>query len=446
MNRLFSVFSSELYKALFRIELRQINSLRTDEDFKTFQDTHLKRLILHCYDRVPYYHRVLDEIDIINDGDVDLSKFSEIPILTKEILRNNHKDLISSDYQTRRWYYSSSGGSTGEPVQFIQDDTYDRWGRAANWYYHNNFLGIDRIKCKEIRLWGNVRDIFQGGLGVRGKIQNLLMNTIILNSFRMDETSLEKYVEIINAEKPAYIRGYAGSLFELCNYIEKQQLSIHQPMIVASAAETLNSNMRGRIEKTFGIKLYDFYGSRETDNIAGECKEGLLHIFTFRNYVEVLDDNNRPITEGKEGRIIVTALHNYSMPFIRYEIGDLGVLGPKTCNCGSILPTLSKVTGRITDHFYLKNGTSIPAEFFIHLIGVVCYSEEIRQFQVIQEKYDQIRIRIVSKNDNRDYRNIDIENRIRQVMGSECNIIWDCVDEIPKTRSGKYLYTISKVR
>src|SRR5690606_23979101 len=139
--------------------------------------------------------------------------------------------------------------------------------------------------------------------------------------------------------------------------------------------------MRERIEKTFGIKLHDFYGSRETDNIAGECKEGLLHILSFRNFVEVLDENNQPVAEGKEGRILVTALHNYSMPFIRFEIGDLGIFGPKVCNCGSILPTLSKVTGRITDHFYLKNGSSIPAEFFIHLIGVVCYTEDIRQFQ-----------------------------------------------------------------
>ena len=80
--------------------------------------------------------------------------------------------------------------------------------------------------------------------------------------------------------------------------------------------------MRQKIENIFGTKLYDFYGSREAACIAAECKYGLMHVFSFNNYVEILDNNDQPVEEGEEGKVIITNLHNYSMPLIRYEITE----------------------------------------------------------------------------------------------------------------------------
>ena len=95
--------------------------------------------------------------------------------------------------------------------------------------------------------------------------------------------------------------------------------------------------MRADIEEAFGTKVYNFYGSREVSNLAGECKKGLMHTFDFWNYLEVLDDNNQPVKEGEEGKVVVTNLVNYSMPLIRYEIGDLALRGPAQCTCGNNL-------------------------------------------------------------------------------------------------------------
>ncbi len=440
MRRMFYNFMARYYMRSCIDEYRILDAIKTPRELQEFQETRLKNLIMHSSRNVPYYQKVFNEIGLTDGDSVDLSKFSSLPILTRDIVKTHEKELISKDYQTRKWHYTSSGGSTGEPLRLMLDDTYSRWEKAVAEIYHKKFLGIERVKCKEIVLWGSERDIFHG-IGYR--FLQFFINTRILNSFRMTDDSLKQYIDIINHEKPDYIRGYANSLLELCNYIEKHQLTIFQPKVLASSAEMLYPFMREKIEKTFGTKIFDFYGSREVGNISGECSQGLMHMFNYWNYLEILDENNKPVKEGEEGRIIVTSLHNYSMPFIRYEIGDRGILGPEKCTCGSILPTLSRVTGRSLDYFKTRDGTLISAMYFTRLLHPKVW---VKKFQVIQEDFSSIRIYIVPSTTMNPDDKTDIENKIRSRMGSGCSISWEIVDEIPKTTSGKYRYVISKVK
>ncbi len=434
-------------KKRFENEYLEISNLSERDLLDKFINEKMNELILHADKHCRYYHKIFQKIDLISDGAIDISHIADIPILTKKIIRENYQDLISDDYQTRKWFNNSSGGSTGEPIRLIQDDKYLNWGAATNYFYFKNILGIEEPIVKKIILWGSERDLIKGSIGNKAKIQNWLSNTVFLNSFRMTEQDIERYIRTINSFKPEMIRGYAGSLFELCRYAEQKRIPLHHPKIVVSAAEYLSDPMRDVIESNMGAKVYNFYGSREVSNLAGECKNGLLHPFLFWNYLEVLDQDNQPVREGEEGRVIVTNLFNYSMPLIRYEIGDIAVVGPEKCSCGNILPTFKKVTGRITEHFLLKNGTTVPAEFFIHLLGVVCYEGGgFEKFQVIQEDYEKIRINVVTRKEISDQYKNDVNENIRIVMGPLCKITWDIVDDIPKTQSGKYQYTKSLMR
>jgi len=426
----------------FEREHQEIKNINTKEELLEFQEKYLKNLLLHSYQNVPYYHRIFKDIGILDNGTVDLSKFNEIPILTKEIMRAHHKELISKDYKTRKWYYNSSGGSTGEPTRFIQDDLYAKWGNAAFYYWYKNILGVNEPSVKKVILWGSERGIFEGGVGLKAKIINWLTNIIFLNSFRMTEEDMKRHIRIINSYKPELIRGYAGSLYELCRYAERKNMAIYTPKIVVSAAETLNNEMRKKIESVFGTKLYDYYGSRESNNLAGECEEGLMHVLIFHNYVEVLNNHNQLVKEGEEGRVIVTNLHNYSMPLIRYEIGDIAVLGPEKCRCGNVLPTLKKVTGRITDHFVKEDGTIISGSALTLTFN---RKDWVEAFQIIQEDYKNVKILIIRKGDVNESEKIDIEGKIKFLLGQDCRIIWEFVHEIPKTQSGKYLYIKSLV-
>jgi phenylacetate-CoA ligase len=414
-------------------------------DLVKFQERYLKNLIIHSYKNVPYYQKIFDETGIVKGEKIDLSKFNEIPILTKQILQKNQKELISKDYMSRKWYYNFSGGSTGEPTKFIQDRTYNKWYTASNKYYYQDMLDIDEINVKKILLWGSPQDLFKGSIGFKSKVINWFTNTQILNSFKMTGIDMKSYVETINKYKPDIIRGYAGSLYELAKFSEKNLLTIHQPKRLVCSAETLTNDMRAKIESIFKTKLFNFYGSRETATLAGECKHGLIHIFSFNNYLEILNQDNTPVIEGKAGRVIVTNLHNYSMPLIRYEIGDMAVEGPKKCTCGNFLPCVKEISGRLEEQFIKRDGSIVIGYFFVHLLGVVLNKGYIKKFQVIQEDYDKIRILAVLDQGLPESEKNEIEQKIKVNMGPHCQISWDFVDKIPKAPSGKYLFTKSLV-
>ena len=405
-------------------------------------ESYLIRLLRHAHDNAPYYTEILGRAGVVNSKEVNLSRFSEIPMLTKEIIRKHFDRLVSKDYTHRKRYYNSSGGSTGEPTRFIQDSLYDKWGNATSYYYYKDILGIELDSCKKVILWGSERDLFTGSMGWKARFANWVTNTLPLNSFVMMKESMQRYVETINSYKPDLIRGYASSLYELCNYVQKEKLRIHTPKVVISSAEKLTNEMRTRLEEVFGTKVYDFYGSRETSNIAGECREGPMHIFSFNNYVEILDNQNLPVCEGQEGRVVITSLHNYSMPFIRYEIGDMAVQGPSKCTCGNPLPTLRKITGRVTNHFIREDGALVSGAALTLTFNL---KDWVKNFRIIQEDYSKVRILIVPEGDVIEYDQRDIENKLRFIMGQDCQVFWEFVDEIPRTPQGKYLYTQSLI-
>jgi phenylacetate-CoA ligase len=435
----------DIYKKKFEKEYLQFSGLVDRKSLDNFMVQKRNELFLHAYTHIKYYREIFDQIDLIKNKTVDLSRIPEIPLLTKEIIRKRNRDLISDDYQTRKWFISSTGGSTGEPIQIMKDDVYRKWGAAADYFYYKNMLDIEEPTVKKIVLWGSERDLFGRTMSYKEKLKNLFFNTIFLNSLRMTEQDIEHYIHTINSFKPELVRGYAGSLFELCRYAEKKKIPLYRPKIVVSASENLSDTMRNVIESNFGTKVYDVYGTREVSTLAVECKDGLLHLPLFWNYVEVLDINGQPVREGEEGRVVVTNLYNYSMPLIRYEIGDMATLGPEMCSCGQVLPTLKKVNGRIVGNFILKNGTIVDSGFFILLFDEVSEEAGIEKWQVIQEDYDKIRIKVMFRGEIADQFKTDFDKKIRVGMGSECKIRWDIVDEIPKTPSGKFMNTQSLI-
>ena len=390
---------------------------------------------------VPYYLKIGNNY---KHGDF---QFQDLPILTKAIIRKNFEELKSDDLTSRQHFLNSSGGSTGKPLQIIQDRDYVTWREATKLFYHRQFLKMEMDGINQVVLWGSASDIALDNnkvknVGIKNKILNWIKpETIWLNSFKMNQNDLYKYVQIINKERPILIKAYAGSLYQLAKFIKDKNLSIYSPKLLYTSAETLRPFMRELIEEVFECKIYDFYGSREVGAIAGQCSQGKMHIFNFNNYVEVVDKNNKLVNLGEEGRVLITTLHNYAMPLIRYEIGDLAILG-KSCDCGSKLPTLERVTGRVKDHFITKEGTLVDGGYFTRQFY---FRDWIDEFQVLQQDYNQIEIFYVPRNQPIEAEMNEICHKIRLAMGKDCEIKWNEVTEVPRTPQGKLLYTRSLV-
>lgn len=446
LNHIYDIFL-KIKGINYNKEYGIIHNITNENEYNYFQEESLKKLFNCSNKNVEYYHKLFKRYNIDFNENL-FTELNKLPILTKTTIRSNEKKLTSKNL-SKNYFYNKSGGSTGEPLRFIQDNHYLKWANAINYYYYKDFLEIDEPASKKVVLWGsaiglsNRKDAFK--IKVSSKLSDLINNRITLNSFKMKKEDIENYINIINRNNPDLIRGYAGPLYEICKYAEKKNIEIKSPKVVVSAAESLRKDMREKIEEIFGTKVFDFYGSREIGSIAGECEKGSMHILPG-NYVEIVDRNNKPLNYGENGKIVITNFFNHAMPFIKYEIGDMAILNHKKCECGSHLPTFKKLSGRITDHFILKDGTFIPAEFFIHLIGVIYNNKTIEKFQVIQEDYDKIRILIVLNEKKEANLNVlPIENKIRKFMGKNCKIQWDFVDKIEKTKSGKYLYTRSLI-
>jgi phenylacetate-CoA ligase len=204
--------------------------------------------------------------------------------------------------------------------------------------------------------------------------------------------------------------------------------------------------MREKIQTVFQCKVFNRYGSREVGDIACERPgyEG-LRIAPWGNYVEIVDNEGNPVPDGTEGNILVTSLTNFAMPLIRYQIGDRGVLSARKNSAqGGYGQVLERVLGRTVDTFKTKNGTLIDGEYFTHLLY---FRDWVWRFQVVQESHSSIVFKIVKS--ELDYQQAELEEittKAKLIMGDDCTVAFEFVDEILSGDSGKYRYTISEIQ
>lgn len=417
------------------------------DDVNTFcarQDKMLSRLLRHAADKIPFYqNHIGNELRQALENDPQKA-LKRMPILTKDDLRNSVDEMCVD--MGRGTFRNSSGGSTGQPVVLYQDADFQASSLATTFLLYE-WAGMQRGDSHAL-LWGAERDLVHGGLGFRKIFADFIGNRITLNAFRLSPDRMRDYVKKINRFKPVCIEGYAECLFQFAQFIERNNLQVAAPKTIVSSAGTLFPAMRQQIEKTFRTVVFDRYGSREVGNVAAECDhhEG-LHIFGETCVIEVVNNEGEPVQQGEEGEVLVTNLTNFTMPLIRYQIGDRAVLGKTQCSCGRPYPMLAKITGRSGASITTENGGIVSPEFFIHLIGVMHNDGSIGKFQVVQEALNQLVVRLVptpgadlSTWPHRD----ELISNIRKAVGENCDVKIQFEDDIEPTATGKHLYTINR--
>lgn len=403
----------------------------------------LERTLALAARNVPYYREIAERSGVLRGGSIDLDRFEDLPLLDKKTLRDRSADLISPAVSKWRTYWNSSGGSTGEPTRFLQDRGYARAMRGVT--YAQKARAGYRFGDPMIKLWGDDRDLLTGKRTPRARLTAAIKNIRVLNSFRLTPERMREYARVIEARRPRLLLAYAQALYELCRFAESNGLPMRAAGAVMTSAGTLYPFMRETIRRVTGCDPFDRYGGREVGNMACECDrhEG-LHVADNAVWIEILDEHGRRCEPGVEGEIVVTGLLNEAMPLIRYRIGDRGIWAAAPCSCGDPEPLLARVTGRATDVFRTADGRVIPAEFFIHMLGVVMNRGTIEKFQAIQKSLTHIQLKIVSPAIGA----ADIaaiEKNLGAALGDDVRIETILVDDIPLTPSGKFRYTINEM-
>lgn len=441
-NIYFPFFESQIKKRdtaqHFRSSLR--NQWKNTDDLILDQLSSLRQLIKYAGQFCPYYKNLFQEVGINACGFDNISEFHRLPLLTKDIIRNNFNDLNSTKCGSEVWK-KSTGGSTGQPLHFAYTKESYEWRVAMS---KRGYTWAGALPgSKQAYIWG----IQLGNIGLIEQMKEMLHHFIdrqlYFNCFDFDEQAMAKCLVELNRFKPDTIIGYTNPLYNLALFIGDNSKINFVPQGIICAAEKVHPYQREVIERVFGASVFNTYGSREFMLIAAECEkhEG-LHVSAENLIVEIIKEDGTPAKDGETGKMVVTDLHNYGMPFIRYEIGDLGIATSRTCSCGRGLPLIADVVGRTLDVIRTPEGKIIPGEFFPHLMKDF---SDIARFQVIQEKLDYLIIKLVPSSGLTASTKERMENEIRKVVGQAMTIEYLIESDIPLTATGKYRVTISKV-
>jgi phenylacetate-CoA ligase len=401
----------------------------------------LRRLLLHCGQKVPYYQECMSGISASQVEDNPYGVLSQLPILTKDIIRAQFRRLQSKDSSRRNCHLNTSGGSTGEPVQLLQDDDYRDCSTALQLFRHH-LLGC-QVGEPQIWLWGSERDLESGTQSRKARFFNWLTSEKWLNAFRMSPVTMRHFIDVFNRVRPRLIVAYAQSAYELARFAEREQLTVAPLRAMMTSAGTLYPFMRDKLRQVFGCEVYNLYGSREVSDIAWELSgtEGLWAP-PWANFVEIVDERGTPVPAGTEGDILVTSLTNYAMPLVRYRIGDRGALMPLSEPQGGV-QVLSRVSGRNVDTFRRSDQTLVDGEYFTHLMY---FRPWVWKFQVVQKSHTELLFKIVLAGRKPSKAELEeIASRSCRAMGDDCKVDFEFPEDIPPLASGKFRYTISEV-
>ncbi|OGP64243.1 MAG: adenylyltransferase [Deltaproteobacteria bacterium RBG_16_42_7] len=412
----------------------------SEEELKIRQWGKLKTILQYAYGNCKYYKSVFDKNQITPAGIHRPQDLSKIPVLTKKQIQDNTDNLISQSHSKEKLISAKTGGSTGKSLKIYFDKQCQEMRNAAA-IRSDRWAGWD-IGMKMAALWGNppIADT------LKKKIRNGLYDRVIyLDTMNINEKSMLDFVRHWYAYKPQIIFGHSHSIFIFAKFIQENKIKDIKPRGIISSSMMLLPKERAVIEKVFSCKVTNRYGCEEVGLIACECeKHDGMHLNTDHLYIEFIKEDGTPAQAGEEGAIVITDLINHGMPLIRYRIEDVGAPTDRKCSCGRGLPLMEKVAGRVADFLVRKDGSLVAGVSLVE--RTLTAIKGIEQMQIVQESTGEIVLHIVKMKEYNPESENDLMNEFLSVFGDNVKIKVHYVERIPQEQSGKYRFSICKIK
>lgn len=426
---------SPYLKHLKRIEMmhKRPASQIADDQFSA-----LKSLLHHAATNTEFYSQRFHDSGVTVESFKSLEDLARIPLLNKDDIRSNKEKMVSRNISREKLVPRKTSGSTGVSVELYVDEDSSQWKRAVTVAY-DRWTGWD-IGENVGAIWGNPECYLNWRMNLRN---TLLTRHIPLDTLKMSRENMLEYYRTLLKKKPVILFGHAHSLFLFARFLQENKLSGLRPKGILSTCMVLHDFERQTIQRVFGCRVTNRYGCEEVSLIACECPEGNMHLNCDSLIIEFLRDG-RPVPAGEPGAIVVTDLTNFGMPFIRYKVGDVGILSKKkTCPCGCQYPIMESLEGRVADYVVTPEGNyisgiSLTENFAMHLPGV-------KQLQIVQERKDFLVLRVVKGESFSEQTVRDIERLALERFGPGMHIALEYVASIQSETSGKYRFCISNV-
>ncbi len=351
----------------------------------------MKQIIRHCYYNVPYYHEQFKTLQLKPADIKTKNDLHKLPLLTKEILQKNFRQLQAKNLKKYHPYLCRTSGTTGEPVCFYLDKNTMILEFCYYWRYWS-WAGYKlRKRFAEFSLHHFVNSAVDTIIDYR-----LLTNRIVLNPAQLSFENVHTYIKGIKKYNPQFLKGTPTVLNIFATLVERSGCRDLSFKAVFTTGEKILQHHRENIEKVFSCKIVDSYAHMERTMAVSQCPLGRYHVHSEYGILQVEEEQHISSPKGTIiGEVIGTSLHNYAMPFIRYKTGDLITVLPeeKPCKCGRKLPLIKEIHGRSQDIIITPDG-----RFIANIFIVFNFIDGILWYKVIQENRENIQVKLIIKN------------------------------------------------
>jgi phenylacetate-CoA ligase len=398
------------------------------------------KLVRHAWSTAPYWTRRLGDLKFDPRAPLTWDTFARLPLLTRRDLQDHEGDLLSRQVPDGHGpvFTSSTSGSTGQPVTVVKTELANMFWRALTLrehLWHRRDLGAKLAMIRHVpdaNAAKPPRGKHQVGWGPSTDVVYRTGPSVVL-AIRSDVKAQAKW---LRRENPTYLLTYPSNLLLLARHFQQRRKPVPKGLQeIRTMSEMLAPATRRVCEEVFGVPIVDMYSTQEVGYLALQCPDHPnYHVQSETVIVEVLDDGGHPCRPGDVGRVVVTPLHNYAMPLLRYEVGDYAEVG-EPCPCGRGLPVLTRVMGRVRNMLTFPDGRRNWPVFADNQFVTIA---PIRQYQFVQKTPARIEVRLVADRAVTSEEEERLRVLINGRLGYDFELVFRYPADIPRDASGKF--------
>jgi phenylacetate-CoA ligase len=425
----------------------QENERWPEAEIRARQLRQLGRLLAHARANVPYYRERFAGVTIAEPAHPTAEEWAALPRLRRQDIQQAgetlHSTAVPRGHDPITPIFTS--GTTGRPVRVLRTGVNSLFWSAFtlrdHLWHHRHLKG----KLAAMRHAGQGDDPYPEGSRSRSwGPTSLVYETGPAVALNINCTVVEQ-AEWMRREDPDYLLTHPTIAYRLAIYCRDNGIRFGNLKQVMTLSEVVRPDVRDACRAAWAVGVADIYTGRDVGYMALQCPEHeQYHTQSEGAYVEILDRDGRPTAPGQIGEVVVTPMHNFAMPLIRYEIGDQAEVG-EACSCGRNLPVIKRILGRHQDMVTLPNGEKRWTLLSTGNIESFLQIAPIRQYQFVQKDLQTFEVRLVVERGLSNGEKTKIRDWIRDKLNHPFDVAFSFVDDIPRTKSGKYRDFISEV-
>ena len=400
---------------------------KNEAEFNDYLEAKKQEVVAYHLKHNPFYKSLAK-----NTAALD---WDSVPVMTKRDLQQPLNERLSEGFSTKNVYVNKTSGSSGDPFIFAKD----KFCHAMTWAEIQNrfaWFGLDFNTSTQARFYGIPLDA-KGYYKERFK--DRLSSRFRFSVFDLSDTAFEKHLKKFNAIAFDYMNGYTSSIVQFAKFLERKQLVLTAicPTLKACivTSEMLFEDDKKLMETQFGIPVINEYGASELDLIAFQNPNEEWQVNSETLFVEILDEHNTVLPFGEEGRVVITSLYNKAHPFIRYDIGDVGILSKKSTQKK---PLLEKLVGRTNDIAILPSGKKAAGLTFYYITKSIIEDDgNVKEFVIEQLQLDTFKIIYVSAEVLTEEKTRTIKTEMETYLEKGLTILFERKDLLERSKSGK---------